>query len=381
MANRNEALPIGIEEEYLLVDPETRSLAARPPREFMEQCKATLGEQVMHEFLQAQVEIGTSVCRTISEARDQLVTLRGTIAETAAAHGMRMIAASTHPWAHWREQEPVDMERYRILGAEHRTLARRMAICGMHVHAGIEDKNLRVELMSQVSYFMPHLLALSTSSPFWEGHDTGLKAFRPIIIGDLPRSGFPEVFENWNDWLELLDDLEATSGITDPSRIWWDIRPSGKHPTLEIRVCDICTRLEDGLTIAALYQSILAYLCHLRENNERRRHYRRILLAENKWRAQRYGVDAKMADFGKRIQVPFVDLTDELVELLSPFAEDLGCLAEVQRARTIARRGTSADEQLRVYNEALGDGADDHAAQIAVVDWLIEETAKFETRG
>jgi carboxylate-amine ligase len=293
---------------------------------------------------------------------------------------MRLIAASTHPWAHWRDQEPVDMERYRILGAEHRTLARRMAICGMHVHAGIENKNLRVELMNQVSYFMPHLLALSTSSPFWEGNDTGLKAFRPIIIGDLPRSGFPEVFENWNDWLELLDDLEATSGITDPSRIWWDIRPSGKHPTLEIRVCDICTRLEDCLTVAALYQSILAYLCHLRENNEQRRHYRRILLAENKWRAQRYGVEAKMADFGKRIQLPFVELTDEMVELVSPFAEELGCLTEVQNARTIARRGTSADEQLRVYNEALAGGADDHEAQIAVVDWLIDKTAKVEAR-
>jgi carboxylate-amine ligase len=251
-----------------------------------------------------------------------------------------------------------------------------MAICGMHVHAGIDDKNLRVDLMSQVSYFLPHLLALSSSSPFWEGQDTGLKAFRPIIIGDLPRSGFPEVFENWNDWTDLLDDLSTTGMAADPSKIWWDIRPSGKHPTLEIRVCDICTRIEDGLTIAALYQSILAYLCHLKENNERRRHYRRILLAENKWRAQRYGVEAEMGDFGKRKLVPFADLTDELVEILRPFAEQLGCVPEVEHASTMARRGTSADEQLRVYNAALQDGAEDHAAQVAVVDWLIEETAK-----
>lgn len=371
MNHVNEKLSIGLEEEYLLVDAETRALAARPPKAFMSQCQELLGPKVMHEFLQSQVEIGTKVCETVGEAREELLSLRTTISECAQKHGMRMIAASTHPWAHWSEQEPVDMERYRILGAEHRSLARRMAICGMHVHAGIEDKNLRVELMSQVTYFMPHLLALSTSSPFWEGIDTGLKAFRPIIIGDLPRSGFPEVFENWNDWTDMLDDLSTMGIVTDASKIWWDIRPSGKHPTLEIRICDICTEVEDGLTIAALYQSILAYLCHLRSNNEQRRSYRRILLAENKWRAMRNGVEAEMGDFGKRQMISFVDLTDELVALVSPYAEDLGCLAEVEHARTIARRGTSADEQLRVYNEALIQGVSDHDAQVAVVDWLI----------
>ena len=164
--------------------------------------------------------------------------------------------------------------------------------------------------------------------------------------------------------------------VTDPSKIWWDIRPSGKHPTLEIRICDVCTRIEDGLTIAALYQSILAYLYDLKRSNERRRHYRRILLAENKWRAMRYGVEAQMGDFGKRQLVAFADLTDELVEIVRPFAEDLGCLAEVENARTIARRGTSSDEQLRIYYEALQRGVTERDAQVAVVDWLIEETAK-----
>ncbi|RYH07090.1 carboxylate-amine ligase [Tropicimonas sp. IMCC6043] len=372
----DEAFSIGIEEEYLLVDPETRALYARPPREFMAKCQNLLGPKVVHEFLQSQVEIGTNVCGTIAEAREDLRHLRETVAQCAKDFGMRMIAASTHPWAHWSEQEPVDMERYRILGAEHRTLARRMAICGMHVHAGINDKNLRVDLMSQVTYFMPHLLALSTSSPFWEGHDTGLKSFRPIIIGDLPRSGFPEVFDSWSDWTEMLDDLAATGLVADPSKIWWDIRPSGKHPTLEIRICDICTHIEDGLTIAALYQSILAYLFHLRRSNERRRTYRRILLAENKWRAMRYGVEAEMADFGKRKLLAFADLTDELVEILRPFAEDLGCIKEVEHAMTIARRGTSSDEQLRIFQAALAGGASEHDAQVAVVDWLIEESAR-----
>jgi len=374
MGHVEEKLSIGIEEEYLLVDAETRDLVTRPSGGFMARCRETLGNRVTHEFLQSQVEVGTGVCRTIADARAEMIELRQAVSDAAREFGMRMIAASTHPWAHWREQEPVDMERYRILGAEHQSLARRMAICGMHVHAGIEDRNLRVELMNQVTYFMPHLLALSASSPFWEGHNTGLKAFRPIIIGDLPRSGFPEVFENWNDWTEMLDDLAATGMVTDPTRIWWDLRPSSRHPTLELRICDICTSMEDGLTIAALYQSILAYLCQLRRQNERRRHYRRLLILENKWRAQRYGVEAELADFGKRVVVPFADLIDELVELLQPFADKLGCLPEIERAKTIARRGSSADHQLKVYNDAIQGNASEHDAQKAVVDWLIEQS-------
>jgi carboxylate-amine ligase len=381
MAALGETVSIGIEEEYLLVDPETRSLAARQPPGFMARCKEILGGRVTHEFLQAQVEIGTEVCATAGEARAQLRELRAAVASTAADFGMRMIAASTHPWSHWRDQEPVDKDRYRILGAEHQSLARRMAICGMHVHAGIKDPNLRVDLMSQVSYFMPHLLALSGSSPFWEGTETGLKAFRPIIIGDLPRSGLPEIFESWNDWQEMLDDLAATGMVTDPSKIWWDLRPSGKHPTLELRICDICTWMEDGLTIAALYQAILAFLLHLRANNQRWRHYRRILILENKWRAQRYGVEAKLGDFGKRISVPFPDLVDELVEILRPHAEELGSVAEIEHARVIARRGTSADHQLRVYHDALAAGASEHEAKVALVDWLVAQSVREDAPG
>lgn len=376
MSIRYEPFPIGIEEEYLLIDPETRALAGRQPAGFMTRCKEILGPRVTHEFLQSQVEIGTGVCRTVGEARAELLELRQAVAASAEEFGMRMIAASTHPWSHWRDQEPVDMERYRILGAENRSLARRMAICGMHVHAGIDDLNLRVDLMNQVSYFMPHLLALSTSSPFWEGHDTGLKAFRPIIIGDLPRSGLPEVFESWNDWTELLDDLAATGVVTDPTKIWWDLRPSSRHPTLEIRICDVCTWLEDSLTIAALYQSTLAFLLHLRNNNQRWRQYRRILILENKWRAQRYGVEAELADFGKGIVAPLPELIDELIEILRPHAEALGCIAEVEHARTIAQRGTSADHQLRVYHDALAAGVSDHEAQVAVVDWLVDQSVQ-----
>lgn len=374
VAGLDEQLTIGIEEEYLLVDPETRSLATRPPSGFMARCKEVLGPRVTHEYLQSQVEIGTSVCKTVADARKELTQLREAVSDAAREHGMAMMVASTHPFAHWREQEPVDMERYRILGAEHRSLARRMAICGMHVHAGIEDKNLRVDLMSQVSYFMPHLLALTCSSPFWEGADTGLKAFRPIIIGDLPRSGLPEIFESWNDWTEMLDDLAACGMVNDASKIWWDLRPSIRHPTLELRICDACTWIEDCIAIAALFQSILGFLLHLRRNNLRWRNYRRILLLENKWRAQRSGTEAELADFGQRVTKPLADLIDEMVELLRPHAAVLGCVDEIEHARTIARRGSSADFQLRVYNEALSQGASEHEAQIKVVDWLVENS-------
>ena len=369
-----DPITIGIEEEYLLVNPHTRELAKHQAAGFMDRCKELLGPRVMHEMLQSQIEIGTGVCTTIGEARAELLELRQGVAAGARDFYLSIIAASTHPWSLWSEQEPVDMERYRIMGVEQASIARRMAICGMHVHAGIPDRDLRIDLMNQVCYFMPHLLALSGSSPFWEGIDTGLKSMRPTIAGHLPRSGLPEVFDNWNDWSEMVDDMTACGMINDPSRIWWDLRPSVRHPTLEIRICDVCTWVEDGLSVAALYQSILTFLSHLQQNNQRWRQYRRILILENKWRAQRYGVEAELGDFGKRQAVPMADLIDELVELVRPHAEDLGCIREVEHAREIARRGSSSDQQLRIYHDALARGASDHEAQVAVVDWLIAES-------
>ncbi len=373
-----DTISIGIEEEYLLVHPETRELARLQPAGFMDRCKDLLGDRVMHEMLQSQVEIGTGVCNTIDEARAELLELRQGVSAVAREFDTCIVAASTHPWSLWSEQEPVDMERYRIMGVEQASIARRMAICGMHIHAGIPDKDLRIDLMNQVCYFMPHLLALSGSSPFWEGIDTGLKSMRPTIAGHLPRSGLPETFDNWNDWMEMVDDMQATGMIKDPSKIWWDLRPSMRHPTLEIRICDVCTSVEDGLTVAALYQCLLTFLANLRENNQRWRQYRRILILENKWRAQRYGIDALLGDFGKREAVPFPELIDELVELLRPHAEALDCVEEVENAREIARRGSSADHQLRVYNAALSAGASEREAQIAVVDWLIEASVPAE---
>jgi carboxylate-amine ligase len=244
----------------------------------------------------------------------------------------------------------------------------------MHLHVGIEDEELRIDLMNQATYFLPHLLALSTSSPFWEGRPTGLKAYRPTIFGDLPRSGLPEHFASASEWHHMLQQLERTGLCDDPTKIWWDLRPSVKYPTLEMRVCDICTRLEDAITIAALWQSILATLYRLRAANQTWRRYRRTLVEENKWLAQRHGIGGKLADFGALAQKPFAALLDEIIELVAPEAERLGCLDEVLHARHILERGTSADRQLAVFEQARGEGADEPEATRAVVAWLIEET-------
>jgi carboxylate-amine ligase len=245
----------------------------------------------------------------------------------------------------------------------------------MHVHCGIEDEDLRIDLMNQVTYFLPHLLALSTSSPFWEGHDTGMKAFRPTIFGDLPRSGMPERFESYREWQRFVEFLASSRLCDDPTKIWWDIRPSAKRPTLEQRITDICTDLDDALTLAALYQCLLHRLWRVRAGNLTWRSYRRALLMENKWRAQRWGVEAELADLGEGRLKPMRVLVEELIDLVREDALELGCLAEIERARTIVARGTSADRQLAVHREALAGGAEPEEARRAVIDWLIEATA------
>lgn len=354
---------LGVEEEYLLIDARTRDLASRPPAEFMEACKAALGDRVTHEFLHSQVEVGTGVCETVDEVARELAELRGTVAAIAARFDMRLMAASTHPWANWHAQVPVDIERYRILHRDHRTIARRLVVCGMHVHAGIADPEQRIDAMNQMVFYLPHLLALSASSPFWEGDVTGLKSFRPTIFGDLPRTGLPEAISSWQDWQDLLSVLDESLKIDDPSKIWWDIRPSAKHPTLEMRVCDMCTRLEDALAIVAIYQCLLAMFDRLRFDGQASRSFRRILNAENKWRAQRFGIEAELGDFGRRACVPMAEAVEHLVGMLQVHASDLGCETHLARAVSIVERGTSADLQLAVYEAARACGDDDRRAQ------------------
>lgn len=366
---------LGVEEEYLIVDRATRRLATSPPPSFMAACEARLGERVSHEYFQAQVEIATPVCPDVATLEHELRSARHAVQEAAAEHGFAMVAASTHPFAYWRDLPHVDRERYNQLTSDFGIVIRRFAICGMHVHVGLDDPELRIDLMSQASYFLPHLLALSTSSPFWEGEDTDLMAYRPTVFADLPRTGIPDYLENDRDWHALLEALDQTGLCSDPTMIWWDLRPSVRFPTLELRVCDVCTRVGDAVTIAALFQALLATLYELRNHNQRWRRYPNIMIEENKWRAQRDGIHGQLADFGRRQAVAFPDLLEEMLELFQPAAEKLAGWTAIQRARDIVARGTSSDQQRARFKAVLDQGGERQDALNAVVDWLIETSA------
>jgi carboxylate-amine ligase len=365
---------IGIEEEYLLVDRVTRELLSAVPSAVLTECRELLGEQVAPEFLQCQVEVGTRVCTTMPELREELARLRRVVSGVAERNGLALVAASSHPFARRGFQQLTPRERYRILAEDMQEVARRLVISGMHVHVGIEDPDLRIDLMGQSSYALPHLLALSTSSPFWEGADTGLKSYRIAVWDEMPRSGLPPQFESWSEYERHIGVLVGAGLIEDATKIWWDLRPSARFPTLEMRICDVCTRLEDALCIAALFRCWLRMLFRLRGANQRWRTYRSFLLDENRWRAQRYGLDGTLIDFGRGELVPFGDLVEEMLELLAEDAAHFGCHAEVAHARTILSRGTSAHRQVAVYHEALTRGAGHEEALRTVVDALAAET-------
>ena len=287
---------------------------------------------------------------------------------------MRLFAASTHPSAHWEKQSHTPKKRYDELAKDLQGTVRRLLICGMHVHIGIEDADLRIDVMNQAKYFLPHLLALSTSSPFWQGHKMGLHSYRLSVFDGMPRTGIPDTFESWAEYQRLLDRLIKSEVIEDASKIWWDLRPSTHYPTLEMRIADVCTRMEDALTIAALYQSIVRMLVRLRNQNLKWRVYPRVMLRENRWLAQRWGETGQLLDLGKGEQIPFPQLLEEVLSTVREDAEALDCLEEVEHARTILTRGTSATRQLAVYDQAIEKGADASEALRAVVDHLLKET-------
>ncbi len=367
---------VGVEEEYLLVDRKTRELAIESPDEMMRECEERLAELVRPEFLRSQIEVGTRVCKTVTQAGNELAWLRRTVAEVAAHYGLAPIAASTHPFSEWQTQHHTDQERYNILARDMQTPARRLLINGMHVHVGVEDDELRIDLLGQISYFLPHLLALSTSSPFWRGQNTGLKSYRLSVFDELPRTGLPEQFDSFTEYQRHVNVLIKAGLLKDASMLWWDVRPSAKFPTIEMRITDVCTRLEDARAVAALYVCVVRMLFRLRRSNQRWRRYATMLINENRFRAQRYSFEEGLVDFGKGKLVPVSDLLDELLELIRDDAEALDCVQEVEHARLITRRGTSADRQIEAYAKAIADGADDRKALIAVVDMLIEESVK-----
>ncbi len=340
----------------------------------MKDCRAALGEHVTSEFLRCQIEIGTPVCGTIAEARAALAGLRRAIAEAASAYGMAPIAASTHPFADWRVQMNTDKERYNKLARDMQVVARRLLICGMHVHVAVEDEALRFDLFNQLPYFLPHMLALSTSSPFWSGERTGLNSYRLSVFNELPRTGIPPAFTDLDEYRRTLDTLVEAGEIEDGSKLWWDLRPSVRFPTLEMRVTDVCTRVDDAIAIAALYRCLARMLTRLRHANQRWRQYSPFLINENRWLAQRFGVNSNLIDFGKGTSVPFGELVEELINLVAEDAAWFGCEAEVAHARQVVLDGTSADRQIAVYDRSIAAGKSAESALRGVVDHLIAET-------
>lgn len=378
MTSISPSFTLGIEEEYLLVDIETRDLASNPPNELFAECEDRLPGLVKPEFLKSQIESNTRKCQNITEAREQLVELRTTVSDIANKFGLAPIAASTHPFSNWQSQSYTDNERYHVLAQDLQAVVRRLLICGMHVHVGIDDDELRIDLLNQAVYFLPHLLALSTSSPFWLGHDTGLKSYRLSVFNELPRTGIPNTFDSYAEYQRHVNILIQAGMIEDSSKLWWDIRPSANFPTLEMRIADVCTNLEDCLAIAAVFSCLLRMLHRLKSSNQRWRQYAPMLIAENRWRAQRYGTDEGLIDFGKGKLVGFEVLIDELLDMIGEDADALGCTNEANHIREIYRRGTSAHLQLATYNQAIGQKKSEQEALTGVVDMLIQETISFQ---
>ena len=376
MSKNEPAFTIGVEEEYLLVDKETRALVVDPPNTLMAEAEEKCGAQVTSELLRSQIEIGTKVCKNVQEARQDLSRLRSNIIDVAARHGLAPIAASTHPFSSWTTQKHTQKDRYNELTHEMQGAARRLLICGMHVHVGIDDDELRIDLMNQVSYFLPHLLALSCSSPFWNGRDTGLKSYRLTIFDALPRTGLPERFASWAEYQRHISILINAGLIEDSTRIWWDLRPSAKFPTIETRIMDVCTRLDDTVALTALLVCILRMLYRLRTRNQRWRIYTPMLIRENRWRAMRYSFDEGMLDLAKGQVVPFADLMDEILTLVSEDAVALGCEKELADVRQILSRGTSAHRQLKGFELERASGASVEESLKSVVDTLITDTAE-----
>jgi carboxylate-amine ligase len=362
---------LGIEEEFQIVDPHTRELRSHVS-EILEEGRMILGEKVKPEMIQAQIEVGTGICKNIQEARTDLSRLRSIISYLARKKGLEIVAASTHPISLWKEQEIYDDPHYALLIEELQMVARSLLIFGLHVHVGVADRERQIHIMNAARYFLPHVLALSTSSPFWLGINTGLKSYRSEVFKKFPRTDIPDHFDSYQSYQRYVDLLLKTNSIGNPKKIWWDIRPHPNFPTLEFRVCDIPTRVDDTVAIAALFQAIVAKLDKLIEKNLGFRLYRRMLIQENKWRAVRYGLDGKMIDFGKQKEVPVRDLILELLEFVDDVLDDLDSRKEVEHIHTILERGTSADEQLQVYHETND--------LKAVVDRLIERTIEHIPR-
>jgi glutamate---cysteine ligase / carboxylate-amine ligase len=363
---KRPSLSIGIEEEYQTIDPQTRDLRSHIASEILPKAKLALQEAVKPEMHQSVIEVGTRVCKNIKEARANIQSLRRQMISLATEHGMLLAAAATHPFSDWKAQEIYPDERYHQVVEDMQLIARANLVFGLHVHIGIEDRNTAVHIMNSMRYFLPHILALSTNSPFWMGMNTGFKSYRCKVFERFPRTNIPDVFANWAEYETFVNLLVKTHCIDNGKKIWWDIRPHPFFDTLEVRVCDIPMRLDETLAIAALIQATMAMLYELHASNKSYRIYSRALIMENKFRASRYGIDGKLIDFGKEEEVPVRDLMAEYLALIDPVVDELGSREEISYIHQMLEMGTGADRQLKVFEET-GDLK-------KVVDYIVAET-------
>jgi glutamate---cysteine ligase / carboxylate-amine ligase len=353
---------LGIEEEFQIVHPETRELRSYVSKLLEEgMTNALLRERVRPEMHQSVVETGTGICRDIRQARAEITELRGSLHELARRNGLCIVAAGTHPFSDWKKQDITDGDRYRGIVEDLQDVARANLIFGLHVHVGIRDRDTAMALANQVRYFLPHILALSTSSPFWLGRNTGLKSIRSEIFKRFPRTGIPGTFRSYAAFQSYVDLLVKTGCIDNAKKVWWDVRAHPFFDTVEIRVCDMTTRIDDTVAVAALIQALMGKLYLLYRRNLGFREYSRALIEENKWRAVRYGLDGQLIDFGKQEQVPVRALIGELIEFVAEAADIFGSHDDLDRIRAILRDGSSADRQLGVYakNQSYNDVVDD----------------------
>jgi carboxylate-amine ligase len=359
---------LGIEEEYQTIDPVSRDLRSHINTEMLAQGKLRLEERVKAEMHTSVIEVGTRICHNITEAKEDIYELRREMIKLAAEHGLQLVAGATHPFADWRHQEIYPDPRYHQVVKDLQLVARANLIFGLHVHVGIEDREAAIRIMNSMRYFLPHIMALATNSPFWLGINTGYKGYRAKVFENFPRTGIPDEFKSYSEFENYVSLLVRTNCIDNAKKIWWDIRPHPFFNTVEVRACDIPLRAEETVAIAALIQATAAYLYKLHEANQDFRQYARPLLMENKFRAVRYGLDGKLIDFGKQQEIPLRELIEEYLELVNPVVDELGSRNAINGIRDILKNGTGADRQLKVFAESGGDLK-------AVVDYMAKETA------
>ncbi|MFT6054544.1 MAG: carboxylate-amine ligase [Roseivirga sp.] len=356
---------LGIEEEYQVIDPTSRGLISHDQK-IIKEAEKVMANQATPEMHEAMVEVGTKICRDINDAREQVTYLRKSISDIATSLGYRIGAAGCHPFSHWADQPITPKERYRILIDEMQDIARSNLIFGLHVHVGIDDKSMALHIANSIRYFLPHVYALSTNSPFWEGRNTGFKSFRPKVFDKFPRTGIPDYFESLGEYNDYINLLIKTGCIDEATKIWWDVRLHPVYSTIEVRICDIPLTVDETIAIASLIQAIVAKLVKLRQSNLNFISYKRSLIAENKWRAGRYGIDGKLIDFGQEKQVPVKELIPELLDFVDDVLDDLGSRHEIEGVLKILENGTGADRQLKIFKET--------GSIQSVVDFIIDET-------